>query len=166
MSTIHESNLPGVGRKFQVHASSGDRLTIIIHDDGRRELYHFTRENPQRVASVVILQDDEARQVAGIIGGLTYAPRALPTTEMNLGDLVLDWYTMPENAAAVGRTIGELGVRRVTDASIVSLIRSDGGKQINPGADTVLTRGATLVVAGDRKSIEALKRLLVSGRID
>ena len=30
MSSISESNLPGVGRKFQIETLSGDRLTIVI----------------------------------------------------------------------------------------------------------------------------------------
>src|ERR1044071_8862444 len=59
MSTIRETTLPGVGRKFQVETTNGDRLVIVIHDDGTRELYHFTRKNPDRVASVVTLADSE-----------------------------------------------------------------------------------------------------------
>ena len=84
MPNISESSLPGVGRKFQVETTSGDRLTIILHDDGRRELYHFLRQDPGRVASVDTLQDSEARQVAGIIGGLTCAPEAPHATELAL----------------------------------------------------------------------------------
>jgi K+:H+ antiporter subunit KhtT len=71
MSSISESNLPGVGRKFQVETLSGDRLTIVIHDDGTRELYHFSRKNLDRPASVLRLTDGEARQIAGIVGGST-----------------------------------------------------------------------------------------------
>jgi TrkA domain protein len=164
MSTISESNLPGVGRKFQIEATSGDRLTIVIHDDGTRELYHFMRKNPDRVASVVTLTDGEARQVAGIIGGLTYVPRVLPSAEIVLDDLLLQWYTIPQGAACIGKTIRDLQVRTVTGASIVSIIEPDRVKRVNPEADTVLNEGATLVLAGDRRTISALKRLLSEGR--
>lgn len=165
MSTISESNLPGVGRKFQIEATSGDRLTIVIHDDGTRELYHFTRGKPDRVASVVTLTDSEARQVAGIIGGLSYVPKALPSAEIVLEDLLLEWYTIPVGAACAGKTIRDLQVRTVSGASIVSIIESDRTKRINPSADTVLHEGATLVLAGDRGTITALKDLLVCGRL-
>ncbi len=165
MSTISESNLPGVGRKFQIETASGDRLIIVIHDDGRRELYHFTRKNLDRAASVVTLADSEARQVAGIIGGLTYVPKALPSAEVVLDDLVLEWYTIEPGSACVGKTIRELQVRTVTGASIVSIIEPNRMNRVNPEADTVLNEGATLILAGDRRSITALKRLLVQGKV-
>jgi TrkA domain protein len=163
MSTIRESILPGVGHKFQIEATSGDRLTIVIHDDGTRELYHFVRNNPDRVASVVTLADSEARQVAGIIGGLSYVPKALPSAEVVLDDLVLQWFTIPAGATCVGKTIRDLQVRTVTGASIVSIIEPDRVKRVNPEADTMLNEGATLILAGDRKTISAVKNLLVRG---
>jgi TrkA domain protein len=164
MSNIAESNLPGVGRKFQVETTSGDRLTIVIHDDGTRELYHFMHRDPNRVASVVTLSDAEARQVAGIIGGLTYVPKALPSTELILDDLVLEWVTIQPAAACIGKSIGELRVRAATGASIVSIIEADRIKRVNPEAQTVLNEGATLILAGDRKAINAAKTLLMGGR--
>jgi TrkA domain protein len=151
MSTISETYLPGVGRKFQVETTSGDRLVIVIHDDGTRELYHFTRRNMERASSVLQLSDGEARQIAGIIGGLTYVPRSLPIAEVVLEDLVLEWFRIEPGAACIGMTI-------------VSIIEPDQTKRTNPEAHTVLNAGATLIVAGDRRSINALKRLLVEGR--
>ena len=164
MSTISEVFLPGVGRKFQVETLAGDRLVIVIHDDGTRELYHFARRNMERPASVMRLSDGEARQIAGIIGGLTYVPRSLPMAEVILGDLVLEWFTLEPGAASVGKTIRDLQARTRTGASIVSIIEADQTKRTNPEADTVLNEGATLILAGDRLTINALKRLLVEGR--
>ncbi|HWT02739.1 MAG TPA: TrkA C-terminal domain-containing protein [Pyrinomonadaceae bacterium] len=166
MSTISETNLPGVGRKFQVETLSGDRLVIVIHDDGKRELYHFTRKNLDRAASVLRLTDGEARQIAGIVGGLTYVPKALLSTEVVLEDLVLEWFTIEPGAACGGKTIRELEVRTRTGASIVSLIEANRTTRINPEADTVLAEGATLILAGDRRSIVRLKGLLVHGKAD
>lgn len=166
MSTIREAALPGVGRKFQIETANGDRLVIVIHDDGTRELYHFTRKDPDRVASVVTLADAEARQIAGIIGGLTYVPKALPSAEIVLDDLLLEWYTIPPGAACIGKTIRDLQVRTVSGASIVSIIEPDRIKRLNPEADTVLNEAATLILAGDRRTITNLKRLLVTGKVD
>ncbi len=163
MPTISEVFLPGVGRKFQVETVSGDRLVIVIHDTGLRELYHFTRKNMDRPDSVLRLTDGEARQVAGIVGGLTYVPRSLPMAEVILGDLVLEWFTVEPGAACIGRSIAELGVRKATGASIVSIFGPDQTKHTNPGPETVINEGATLVVAGDRPAIDSLKRLLVDG---
>ncbi len=164
MSTIRETSLPGVGRKFQIETTNGDRLVIVIHDDGTRELYHFTRRNMERPASVLRLSDGEARQIAGIVGGLTYVPRNLPMAEVILGDLVLEWFTVEAGAACVGKTIRDLEVRTRTGASIVSILEADQTKRTNPEADTVLNEGATLILAGDRPTINAAKRLLVEGR--
>ena len=164
MSTIREAALPGVGRKFQIETANGDRLVIVIHDDGIRELYHFTRKDPDRVASVVTLADSEARQIAGIIGGLTYVPKALPSAEIVLDDLLLEWYTIQPGSVCIGQTIRDLQVRKITGASIVSIIGPDRVKRVNPEADTVLREGATLILAGERRTIGALKQLLVTGK--
>jgi TrkA domain protein len=165
MSTISESNLPGIGRKFQVETNSGDRLTIVIHDDGRRELYHYNRKDLERADSVLTLTDGEARQIAGIVGGLSYVPKALPTSEVVLDDLVLEWFLIEEGYAGVGRTIRELQARTVTGASIVSIIEPNQVKRINPEADTTINEGATFILAGDRRNINNLKKLLSNGKI-
>jgi TrkA domain protein len=166
MSSISEVFLPGVGRKFQIETLDGDRLVIVIHDDGTRELYHFTRKNLDRPTSVLRLTDGEARQIAGIVGGLTYVPRSLPMAEVILGDLVLEWFKIEPRTACIGKTIRDLQVRTVTGASIVSIVEPDQTKRTNPEADTVLNEGATLIVAGDRRTINSLKRLLVTGKTE
>ncbi len=164
MTAISESNLPGVGRKFQVETTSGDRLVIVIHDDGQRELYHFNKKHLDRADSVLILTDGEARQIAGIVGGLTYVPKALESTEVVLDDLVLQWFDIEPGFTSIGKTIREIQARSVTGASIVSIIEPDQVKRINPEADTVINEGATFILAGDRATIKTLRRLLKTGQ--
>jgi len=163
MSTIRESDLPGIGRKFQIEARSGDRLVIVIHDDGRRELYHFDPDDPDELRSLVTLNDTEARQVAGIIGGLNYTPKALESASISLDDLLIEWYKIEAHSQAIGKTIGKLQVRQTTGATIMAVIEKDGRQRVNPGPDQMLDEDMTLVVAGERQQVQAFKRLIVGG---
>jgi TrkA domain protein len=97
---------------------------------------------------------------------LTYVPKALPSAEFVLDDLVLEWYTIEPKSACIGKSIRDLQVRTASGASIVSIIEPDRIKRINPEADTILNEGATLILAGDRRTITNLRRLLVTGKVD
>jgi TrkA domain protein len=163
MSTIREADLPGIGRKFQIEAQSGDKLIVVVHDDGRRELYHFDPNDPDELLSMVTLNDTEARQVAGIIGGLNYTPKALESMSITLEGLVIEWYKIELGSAAIGQTIGQLQVRQATGATIMAIIEKDGRKHINPGPDQTLTEDVTLVIAGERQQVQAVKRLITQG---
>jgi TrkA domain protein len=83
-----------------------------------------------------------------------------------LDDLVLEWHTIETGAACVGRTIRDLQVRTRTGASVVSIIEPNRMTRTNPEADTVLNEGATLIIAGDRLTNAALKRLLAQGKVE
>jgi TrkA domain protein len=163
MSTIRESDLPGVGRKFQIEAQSGDRLIVVVHDDGRRELFHFDPNDPDELLSMVTLDDTEARQVAGIIGGLSYTPKALESMSITLEGLAIEWYKVEPGSAAIGQTIGQLQVRQTTGATIMAIIEGDGRRHINPGPDQTLAEDVTLVIAGERRQVQAFKRLIAPG---
>ncbi|MGG1878326.1 cation:proton antiporter regulatory subunit [Paenibacillus cisolokensis] len=162
MSIIRETDLPGIGKKFLIQARSGDKLVVVIHDDGRREMYHFDNDNPEETLSQITLEDDEARQIAGILGGMTYKPRALETIEVTLEDLMIEWTRIEPHFKCVDKSIAELQVRPRTGANIIAIIKRNEQK-INPGPDDKLLAGATLVLAGERKQIKQLKELLAHG---
>lgn len=162
MSIIRESDLPGIGKKFLIQARSGDKLVIVIHDDGRREMYHFEDDDPEETISQITLEDDEARQIAGIIGGMTYKPKALETIEVTLEDLIIEWARIEPHYKCVGQSIAGLQVRQRTGANVLAIVNKKEQK-INPGPDDILTAGSTLVLAGERKQIKQLKELLVNG---
>ncbi len=158
MSIVRESDLIGIGKKYQIETDAGDQMVVVIHDDGRRELYRYDdEENESRC--VMTLSDEESRQVAGIIGGLSYKPKALETIEVALDDLMIEWIKVEQSARSTNKSIGELEVRQRTGASIIAAIRG-GESKINPGPDYVITPGTTLVVAGKRNHIRLLKEIL------
>lgn len=160
---LKETDLPGIGKKFVVQTRSGEKLTIIIHDDGRREIYHYDNDNPDDSISMVSLDDDEARYVSAIIGGITYQPTALENIEVALGDLIIEWYRLEPNYKAIGKTIGDLRIRQRSGATIIAVIEKNHTKHVNPGPDLMLTADATVVVIGERLHQQQIRQILLNG---
>ncbi|NQD72573.1 cation:proton antiporter regulatory subunit [Sphingobacterium shayense] len=159
MSIVRESDLIGIGKKYQIETEAGDNMVVVIHDDGKRELYRSENEDSE-THCVMTLSDEESRQVAGIIGGLSYKPKALETMEFALDDLRIEWYKVGEANDGVNKSIGELEVRQRTGASIIAAIRDDE-TIINPGPEYRIAPGTTLVVAGKKTNIKLLKEILI-----
>src|SRR5687768_12399033 len=97
-----------------------------------------------RVASVLTLVDSEARQIAGIIGGLTCVPKSLPSAEIVLDDLLLERYTIAPSSACVGKPCGpcRFGLQLAHRSS----------RSSNPTGSNVLTRKQTLCSTKARRS--------------
>jgi len=159
MSIVRESDLIGIGKKYQIETEAGDNMIIVIHDDGRRELYRYENDESE-THCVMTLTDEESRQMAGILGGLSYKPKALETIEVALDDLRIEWYKVEESSDGADKSIGQLEVRQRTGASIIAAIREDE-TVINPGPDYVISPGVTLVVAGKKSNIKLLKEILI-----
>jgi TrkA domain protein len=163
MSMIRESDLPGIGRKFQVNARSGDKLVIVVHDDGKREMHHFDYNDPDDSISMVTLDDAEARRVGAILGGMVYMPKALESVDVAFDEMKIEWFRVEPQAKTIGRTIGDLHIRKRTGAMIIAVIKKDHAKIINPGPEQVIQGGATLVVLGERGQVKACKLLINDG---
>ena len=154
--------ISGIGKKFQITTASEEKFVIVIHDDGRRDLYHFDGNDPDETISSVTLDDTEARQIASILGGMVYKPKLLETVEVALDDLVIEWIKVEPNFKGIGQCVVDLDLRKQTGATILAIVDKHSQK-VNPGPGDIITKNSTLVVAGERKQIQALKNLLMVG---
>jgi len=156
---IREVDLPGIGRKYCMNTRSGESLTIIIHNDERREVYHLT-DGGNEILSNVTLDDEESRMVSAILAGITYKPKAVEAKESLFEDLLVDWLRLPSLCPFIGRTIGELEIRERTGAAIIAVVEADKRKVLSPGPEFIFKEGSLLVAAGDTKQFNTLKRLM------
>jgi TrkA domain protein len=162
---LKETDLPGIGRKYVLHSRSKDTLVMIVHNDGRRELYHMNPKEPDETVSSVTLEDEEARMVSAVMAGITYKPQPLEQLEMTLGKLSIEWIRIEPTFYCVGKLIGELEIRARTGASILAVLDLDKTAQINPGPGQVFATGTTVIAAGEREQIKRMKLLLQNGSL-
>lgn len=67
MTEIESTHLPGVGERRDFVTEEGDRVGIVTHRDGRRELVLYDREDPDRCVSIRLGEDD-VRRLAELCG--------------------------------------------------------------------------------------------------
>lgn len=161
---IREIELPGIGKKYEIITKNEEKVVVIIHDDGRRDLYHFEQDQFDEAISSLSLEDEEARQLAGIIGGMTYAPKALETIELAFDDLVIEWFKVQRGAEAANHTIGELNIRQSYEVNVVAIIKKNLKKIHTPGPETRLEVGDTIIVSGQRDQVKRIVKDILSGR--
>jgi TrkA domain protein len=159
---VQETRLPGIGSKFTLRLDAGGRLAIILHNDGKRELYYFRDTADEEPRAVITLDDDEARQLGAVIGGAYERPKIVEDLEMALGELQIEWIAVPAESPAIGKTLAECGFRAKTGITVIAILREPEpitGAQPNDRIE----RGDTLVTVGKAGSYREFRRLLTGG---
>ncbi|MEB9738606.1 cation:proton antiporter regulatory subunit [Bacillus thuringiensis] len=162
---IRESELPGIGYKFHIVTKDNNKMVIVIHDDGRREIYHFDSDHEESISNVSLC-DSEARKLAAILGGMVYKPQALETIEMAFEGITIEWFKVENKAFAAKKTIGQLEIRKIYNVTVIAIIRENMKKLFNPGPESVIEEGDMLVVSGERNEVKKLINELLSNRGD
>jgi TrkA domain protein len=160
MLEVRETRLPGVGTKFTMRTCRGEKVSTVVHLDGMREIYHFNDDDDG--PHVLILNDDEARQLGAILGGVVYRPQLVKDLEVALQDLVMEWIELPATSPLVGLTVATCRIRSTTGATIVAILR-ESGSLATPHPDEVLRADDTLVVIGRPESFDEIRRLVAEG---
>mgnify|MGYP003835618955 CR=1 FL=1 len=155
---VYESDLPGVGKKFEIDLDGEAQLVVVIHNTGKREL--FVRDSPDADSEKLFeLSDKLARQVGTIMEGAYFQPiRDDEISTVLDDDTIIEWAKVTDESELVGTTLAESGVRQRTGASIIAVQRGNETIQ-NPPPDVEFEVDDTLVSIGDRESHAELERL-------
>lgn len=151
---FREVDLPGVGKKYSLTLEEGQTLTLIIHNTGKREIYILEEEEEQPTC-VIMLSEDEAKELGFLLAGTTYQPVAPEKMEMFMREMVMEWVKVGKNSRVAGKKIADSQIRKKTGASVVAIIR---GKEMIVSPDPYeeeLREGDTVVVIGTRTHINS-----------
>ncbi|WP_066412170.1 cation:proton antiporter regulatory subunit [Halorubrum aethiopicum] len=156
--TITESDLPGVGKKFEIELDDGEMI-VVIHNTGKRELFY--RPEPSADSEKTFeFGDDLARTIGSIIEGAHFQPLEPATQETTLpGGILLEWYELPPGSPLVGETLESADIGNRTGLAVVAIQRGDEVID-SPDAGTVLREGDTVIGVGTRENCEAFEELL------
>lgn len=149
---VREHELPGVGKKFAITTNDGDRMTVIIHNTGHREIYHFT-EGEDFPSFAIRLDDPEARKLGAILGGAYFQPPVAESMDMVMEQLSIEWLKVGADSATAGTTLRDSGIRERSGASVIAILR-DGKAFPNPQPDERIRAGDTLMVIGSREQVQ------------
>jgi TrkA domain protein len=157
MHDITQVVLPGVGVRHEFTLSSGQRIAVVSHRGGRREIALYRRDDPDSVATAIDLDPEDAATLSSVLGvpQMTAAAEAMQRIE----GLALDWLTVEDSSPAAGATIAAGGYRSRTGASIVAVIR---GRETVPAPEPsfALAPGDVAVAVGTPEGLEELRALL------
>ena len=162
---LRETRLPGIGTKYTFRLADGGRLVVIMHNDGRREVYFFRHTTDEDPKAEIDLGDDEARQLGAILGGAYDRPKIVEDLEMALGELLIEWVPVPDTSPWIGKSLAESGFRAKTGITVIAILREpDPVTGAQP--QDVIERGDTLVTVGKAGQYAAFRRLLAGERVE
>ena len=162
MPNVQETSLPGVGVRHEFATKGGDRLGVLNHRTGNRDLLVYSRNDPDACAEVVRLEEDDARTLTDLLGASQVAQK-LTNMRQDVGGLSIDWMPISPSWSCAGCRVQDTGLREKTAVVIVAVLR-DGKMVPVPNEEFLLVPGDMAVVVGPRDGISMAQSLLQSGK--
>lgn len=160
MPEVSETPLPGVGVRHEFTTVDGERVAVLTHRTGRREIAVYDRQDPDACTTVLHLSHDDTRTLAELLGASPVS-EAVAAVQQRVEGLAIDWISVPSGSGFVGLTIAEGSFRTRTGASIVAILR--GAVTVPaPGPDHRFEEGDVVVAVGTPEGLAQLRGLLVS----
>jgi TrkA domain protein len=158
VADIEQTDLPGVGTRYDFATRAGDRLGVLVHRGGRRELLLYDRDDPDSCRSTIALDESDARTMSELLGG----PRLLEHLDevrQQVEGLVIEWLRVGATAPLAGSTLADAAIHTRTGVSIVAIVRGND-VAVSPGADERLRPDDLVVAVGTVAGVDEVAEAL------
>lgn len=158
MADVRETELPGVGVRNDFVTGAAQRVGVLVHKTGRRELLVYDEQDPDECRVVARLDEDDARTLAELLGASRLTEN-LMAMQQRIRGLAIDWVSVDAASQIAGRTLGSAAVHSRTGVSVVAILRGDETVAA-PGAEHTLEVGDTVVAVGTTSGMKRFLELL------
>lgn len=159
MAVVNEIHLPGVGVRHEFDTERGQRVGVIVHRDGRREIVVYDTGDPDACSSMMELSPADTRTMAELLGA-SQVTEAVAAVQQQIEGLTIEWINLNGQSPVIGTTIRQGEYRTRTGASIVAVLRGDTSVPA-PDPEFAFESGDVVVAVGTNEGLEQL-RVLVS----
>ena len=156
---ISETDLPGVGKRFELPVHDGSALVVVVHNTGKHEI--FKKEDADADADrVVELSESEAEALGSVLEDVHFQPSEMDMSSTMIGgDTVIEWYTLDDDSPLVGRTLEASNLRDETGVTVIAVERGPDAYP-SPRPAFEFEAGDTLVTIGRSDEQAALEARL------
>lgn len=158
MADVTETQLPGVGVRYEFTTNDGERVGVLCHHTGRRELVVYDRSDPDRAGRLLALDAADARTLTELLGA-AHVSEVLGEMRQRIEGLALDWVEVAPDSALAGRSLGDGALRTRTGCSVVAVLR-ESVTTAAPGPEFVVEPGDVLVAVGTPDGLGSLRAAL------
>lgn len=155
---IKTSDLPGIGKRYSFKTVNQDQVTVILHHNGNREIYHFSKDDEDDPDFTVTLTDEESRQLGTLLLGVDYQPVTDDRVELFLKNIRLEWIKVEPDSCIANKKIIDSQIRSKTGSTVIGIQRGDtmiGSPDINE----VILPGDVLMAIGNRDQTKCLENM-------
>lgn len=144
---ISETDLPGVGKRFELPVHDGSSLVVVIHNTGKHEI--FKKDDADADADrIVELSEAEVEAFGSILEDVHFQPTEMDMSSTMIGgDTVIEWYTLDEESPLAGTTLEASNIRDKTGVTVIAVERGPDAYP-SPRPSFEFEAGDTLVTIG------------------
>jgi len=157
---IKETQLPGVGKRYEVYIDEQRSIAVLIEPSGTRKVY-YRESSVDDYEEQFTLTDSQARTLGLLLVGAYYQPIAGQISEETASGEHIRWYSVTEDSGLAGNPKDEVVIESRTETVLLGLERDEEVRSVIED-DVVFEIGDRLIVIGTDNAHQQLESLLES----